>query len=403
MHKTYVKKVVVKMITKFDRAFTKIERPFAWLDLEALDKNILTVQQACEQKKIRIATKSIRSVEVLHYLHQHLENRQGWMTFTAAETVFLLEQDFDDVLLGYPVMEEASIRHLLKFIKEGKTVTFMVDRPEHVEFLAKFGREMKVIVPICIDVNMSTDFKALYFGTKRSSLHSLEQLTPFLEYVKKETYIEVVGAMGYEAQIAGVGNKPTNAVKGKIIEVMQAQAKKQVTQFRRFAIAHIKAYFPQLRFVNGGGSGSMSYTAQQKEVTEITVGSAFYAPALFDQFTHLQLAKAAGFALRVTRKPDKKVVVCHGGGYTASGAIGADRLPAFYEPSHFAFFGLEGAGEVQTPILLKGKVVDIGDTIYFRHAKAGELCERFQVLHAVRGDKYVGPYTTYRGNGQCFL
>lgn len=388
---------------RFERAFANLERPFAWLDLDALDENIATVQQACGQKKIRIATKSVRSLEVLRYLQQHLENTQGWMTFTAAETVFLLEQQFDDVLIGYPVMEEAAVRSLLKFIKEGKTVTFMVDSPEHVAFLAKLGAQLDVIVPICIDVNVSTDFKVLYFGTRRSSLHSLEQLTLFLEYVKKEPYIKVVGAMGYEAQIAGVGNRPVNAVKGRMIAAMQTQAKKQVTQFRRLAIAHIKAFFPQMRFVNGGGSGSMTYTAQQKEVTEITVGSAFYAPALFDQFKHLQLAKATGFALRVTRKPEKNVVVCHGGGYIASGAIGADRLPVFYESSYFAFLGLEGAGEVQTPVLLKGKDVNIGDTLYFRHAKAGELCERFLVLHAVRGDKYVGPYTTYRGNGQCFL
>ena len=391
------------MTTRFERAFAKLERPFAWLDLDALDENIAIVQQACAPKKIRIATKSVRSVEVLRYLQQHLDNTQGWMTFTAAETAFLLEQHFDDVLIGYPVMEEASVRHLLKFLKEGKIVTFMVDKLEHVAFLAKLGEEMDVKVPICIDVNMSTDFKVLYFGTKRSSLQSLAQLTLFLEYVKREPYVEVVGAMGYEAQIAGVGNRPASIVKGKLIEVMQTQAKKQVTQFRRFAIAHIKAYFPELRFVNGGGSGSMTFTAQQKEVTEITVGSAFYAPALFDQFRHLPLAKAAGFALRVTRKPEENVVVCHGGGYIASGAVGADRLPVFYEPSHFAFLGLEGAGEVQTPVLLKGRSVDIGDTLYFRHAKAGELCEKFQVLHAVRGDKYVGPYTTYRGNGQCFL
>ena len=147
----------------------------------------------------------------------------------------------------------------------------------------------------------------------------------------------------------------------------------------------------------------MAYTAQQKEVTEITVGSAFYAPALFDQFTHLQLEKAAGFALSVTRKPEKNIVVCHGGGYMASGAISADRLPVFYEPTFFSYLNLEGAGEVQTPVKVKRKKVNVGDTLYFRHAKAGELCERFQELHGVRGDKYVGAYTTYRGDGQCFL
>lgn len=391
------------MTTRFQQAFNGIERPFAWLDLDALDGNIVKVQQACGQKKIRIATKSIRSVEVLQYVQQNLKNTVGFMTFTASETLFLLEQHFDDVLLGYPVMEEVAIRQLLRFVNEGKKVTFMVDRREHVALLAKIGAELDVTVSICIDINLSTDFKVLYFGTKRSSLDSLASITPFLCYIKEQSHIEVEGVMGYEAQIAGVGNRPPSAIKGRLIDIMQTKAKKQVTQFRRLAIAHIKAYFPQLRFVNGGGTGSMTYTAEQKEVTEITVGSAFYAPALFDQFAHLQLAKAAGFALRVTRKPAHHIVVCHGGGYPASGAIAIDRYPAFYEPAYFSFLSLEGAGEVQTPIKVKGKSIAIGDTIYFRHAKAGELCERFQVLHGIRGDNYVGSFTTYRGDGQCFL
>ena len=104
---------------------------------------------------------------------------------TAAETVFLLEQHFDDVLIGYPVMEVAPVLHLLKFMKEGRIVTFMVDKLEHVAPLAKLGAEINIKLPVCIDVNTSTDFKVLYFGTKRSSLHSLAQLTLFLEYVKK--------------------------------------------------------------------------------------------------------------------------------------------------------------------------------------------------------------------------
>jgi len=391
------------MTTRFNHAFHELERPFAWLDFDALDHNISTVHNACGQKNIRIATKSVRSVEILRYLQKNVPNVTGLMTFTAAETIFLLQQHFDDLLIGYPVMEVAAVRQLLRFVKAGKTVTFMVDKREHVRFLAELGQQLGVRVQVCIDINVSNDFKLLYFGTKRSSLHSLESLTPFLDYIKNQEFIKVVGAMGYEAQIAGVGNRPVNAVKGKFIEVMQLQAKKQVTQFRRLAIAHIKAYFPSLHFVNGGGSGSMAYTAQQKEITEITVGSAFYAPALFDQYTHLQLEKAAGFALSVTRKPERNIVVCHGGGYTASGAISADRLPVFYEPTFFSYLSLEGAGEVQTPVKVTRKTVNIGDTLYFRHAKAGELCERFQELHGIRGDKYVGAYTTYRGDGQCFL
>ncbi len=373
------------MTTRWDELFCHLERPFAWLDFDALDKNIQIIQDACGRKPIRLATKSIRSVEVLRYIQQKLPNVVGFMTFTAAETVFLLQQQFDDLLLGYPVMEEAAIRQLLYFVQEGKTVTFMVDRQEHIELLSKLGNEVGVRVPVCIDINVSNDFKLLYFGTKRSSLYSLETLTPFLQATKNSPSIEVVGAMGYEAQIAGVGNRPANVIKGRVIEVMQSQAKKQVTQFRRLAIAHIKAYFPTLRFVNGGGSGSMTYTTKQKEVTEITVGSAFYAPALFDQFTHLRLEKAAGFALRVTRQPEKNIVVCHGGGYTASGAIGSDRLPVFYEPAKFAYLSLEGAGEVQTPIKVKGKNIQIGDTIYLDMQRLGSFVSDFHYYMVYEG------------------
>ncbi len=82
-------------------------------------------------------------------------------------------------------MEELAVRQLLQFVKEGKTVTFMVDKQEHVAFLEKLGAELDVRVPICIDINLSNDFKVLYFGTKRSSLHSLESITPFLQFIKK--------------------------------------------------------------------------------------------------------------------------------------------------------------------------------------------------------------------------
>ncbi|MEG0259991.1 MAG: amino acid deaminase/aldolase [Lysinibacillus sp.] len=391
------------MTDRFDRIFENIERPFAWLDMDALDQNIHTVKQACGDKKIRIATKSIRSVEILRYIEQKLLQTVGFMTFTAAETLFLLEQDFDELLIGYPTMEKTAVRHILQYVKNGRQVTFMVDKVEHIAFLAQLAEEMDVVVSVCIDVNMSNNFKVIYFGTKRSSLNSLAALTPILRFLVQQKYVQVIGAMGYEAQIAGVGNKPANHLKGKVIEQLQKRAAQQVTQFRRLAIAHIKAYFPDIRFVNGGGTGSMQYTAEQREVTEVTVGSAFYAPALFDLFSHLQLEKATGFALRVTRQPEENIVVCHGGGYIASGATGADRHPVFYEPQYFQFLNLEGAGEVQTPIRVKDKVIGVGDTLYLRHAKAGELCERFQVLHAIRGEQYAGPYVTYRGDGQCFL
>ena len=65
---------------------------------------------------------------------------------------------------------------------------------------------------------------------------------------------------------------------------------------------------------------------------------------------------------------------------------------------------LEGAGEVQTPISLKtSQIVNLGDPIFFRHAKAGELAEHFNDYLFVRGDVVVERAKTYRGLGHAFL
>ena len=73
-------------------------------------------------------------------------------------------------------------------------------------------------------------------------------------------------------------------------------------------------------------------------------------------------------------------------------------------PKGFSLIQNEGCGEVQTPITYNGKEkLSIGDTILFRHAKAGELCERFNTLHIVSDGKIVETTTTFRGEGKCFV
>jgi D-serine deaminase-like pyridoxal phosphate-dependent protein len=65
---------------------------------------------------------------------------------------------------------------------------------------------------------------------------------------------------------------------------------------------------------------------------------------------------------------------------------------------------MEGAGEVQTPVLgAAAHGLRLGDQVWFRHAKAGELCERFDVVHLVRGGEIVDTVPTYRGEGKTFL
>lgn len=383
----------------------QLEHPYAWLNLDALDANIDFVNSNCGDKAIRIATKSVRSVAALRYIEKKLMNCCGYMTFTAAETLFLVEQGFDRLLIGYPVVEKIAIKKLLSYVRQGASITFMVDDEAHLDILDSLAEEARVNVSVCIDINVSNNFKILYFGSKRSPLTNATKLLDFLRKAKNFSNITVTGVMGYDAQIAGVADHYAAFGKEKLVQLLKERSRKLVRSWRQHAVAIVKEH-STLQFVNGGGSGSIQYSAQQREISEITVGSAFFAPTLFDRYDSLALVPAAGFALRVVRQYSEDTFVLQGGGYIASGAVGVDRLPAFLEHERFSYLPLEGAGEVQTPIVDKEKKLKIGDTVLLRHAKAGELCERFLTLHCVRGTNseiYEGPFLTYRGDGQCFL
>ena len=210
--------------------------------------------------------------------------------------------------------------------------------------------------------------------------------------------------MAYEGQIAGVGDQPPGRrLRGAAIRFMQRRSAAELAE-RRGAIVAALGEFAELEIVNGGGTGSLELTAAEDAVTEVTAGSGFYAPALFDHYSRFSLTPAAGFALPIVRKPSPKVATALGGGYLASGSGDAARLPSPWLPPGLELDPEEGAGEVQTPLLGDAAAgLEIGDRAYLRHAKAGELCERFNALHLVEGDEIVDVVPTYRGDGKAFL
>jgi D-serine deaminase-like pyridoxal phosphate-dependent protein len=158
-----------------------------------------------------------------------------------------------------------------------------------------------------------------------------------------------------------------------------------------------------LELVNGGGTGCVEFTVRDPSVTEVTVGSGLYAPALFDYYRDFQHLPAAGFAIEVTRSPDPGVYTCRGGGYVSSGPPDEVSLPKPWFPD-VEFRDEEAAGEVQTPVLYDGpRDIDLGDPIFFRHSKAGELAEQFEQMHLIAGGEVVETVPTYRGDGRCFL
>ena len=172
---------------------------------------------------------------------------------------------------------------------------------------------------------------------------------------------------------------------------------------RAAAVAAVRALAP-LELVNGGGTGSLHLTAREAAVTEIAAGSGLYGPTLFDAYRAFRPRPAALFALPVVRRPGPGVATALGGGYLASGPADSARLPRPHLPAGLRLDRQEGAGEVQTPLLgAPADALAVGDRVWMRHAKAGELCERFRSLHLIEGDRVVEEVPTYRGEGQCFL
>jgi D-serine deaminase-like pyridoxal phosphate-dependent protein len=211
--------------------------------------------------------------------------------------------------------------------------------------------------------------------------------------------------MAYEGQIAGVGDKPTgHPLRGLAIRGMQAASRRELRGRRGALVAAAERAAGPLRFVNAGGTGSLESSAAEPWVTEVSAGSGLYGPALFDDYTRFSPRPAAFFTVPVVRRPGRRVATALGGGYVASGPAGPDRLPRPWWPSGLSLDPQEGAGETQTP--LRGAAADglaIGDRVWMRHAKAGELCERFDRLYLVAGDAIVDEVPTYRGEGRCFL
>jgi len=216
--------------------------------------------------------------------------------------------------------------------------------------------------------------------------------------------------MAYEAQIAGLGDAPPRRpLRARAIRAVQALSARELAQRRAAIVAAVEQVAAAegsapLEFVNGGGTGSLERTASEPIVTEVTAGSGLYGPTLFDAYRAFAPRPAALFALPVVRRPGRGVVTALGGGYLASGAADGARLPRAHLPAGLRLDAREGAGEVQTPLLgASADALAVGDRVYMRHTKAGELCERFASLHLLEGDRIVEEVPTYRGEGQCFL
>jgi len=391
---------------RYDRATAHLDAPLAIVDLEAFDANADDVVRRAAGKPIRVASKSVRCRALLERVLAR-EGFAGIMSFTLGESLWLARSGFDDILLAYPSADRKAFAELASDPKLAAAVTVVVDDPAQLRFIDEARGGGREVVRVCLELDTSLQLLRgrVRIGARRSPLRTPDQLADLARAVARRPGFRLVGIMAYEGHIAGVGDAvPGQPVRSRAIRLMQATARRQLVERRAAVVRAVRAVAPDLEFVNGGGTGSVQTTAAEDAVTEIAAGSGLYVPRLFDNYTSFRGRPAALFALPVVRRPGVGVVTVLGGGYPASGAAGADRLPVPYLPEGLRYDAQEGPGEVQTPLL--GAPADdllVGDKVWFRHAKAGELCERFEVLRLVAGDTVTATVPTYRGEGHTFL
>jgi D-serine deaminase-like pyridoxal phosphate-dependent protein len=376
-------------LARYEVAFADRDAPFAFVDLDAMWSNADEMLGRAAGKPIRVATKSVRCRPLLEAIARRDERFRGLMTFTLAESLWLGEQD---TLLAYPTTDRKS---LAQMTDPGPVL--MVDSTEHLDLIES---ATSVPVRVCIEVDLSYPLAGgrVKIGVKRSPIRAPDEALALAREIEKRPRMELAGIMGYEAHIAGLGDTPPGKpLMAAVLKRLQRASAGEIAERRAAVVAAVGP----LEFVNGGGTGSLHTTAREDVVTEITAGSGFYAPTLFDHYSAFSLTPAAMFALPVVRKPSRRVATVLGGGYLASGPADSLRLPTPYLPPGLKLDKNEGAGEVQTPVI--GADLRLGDRVYFRHAKAGELCERFNTLLLVEGDRVVDEVPTYRGEGCSFL
>ena len=375
-----------------EAATADLDPPFAALDVAVLRSNARALVARSAGKRLRVASKSVRCRAVLE-MALDTPGFTGVMAYSLREALWLARGVAPDVLLGYPTVDREALQYLGAADGALSAVTLMVDHPDQLAFIRSVLPSASVRV--CIDVDASLRIGPVHVGVRRSPLRSAADAVALARQAVEAGFI-VAGLMFYEAQIAGLPDQ------NPAVRLMKRRSESELRHRRPAVVEAVEKGVGALEFVNSGGTGSLEGSAAEPAVTELTAGSGLYVPTLFDGYRSFVARPALFFALPVTRRPGPRMATLFGGGYPASGPAGRSRLPRPADVG-LSLLRAEGAGEVQTPV--RGPAASrlrIGDRVWFRHAKAGELAERFDVIHLVEDGRLVGSVPTYRGEGKVF-
>ena len=404
-------------------ALREIDVPTAVIDRDALDANLDALADRAHGLPIRVATKSLRTLPAIERALAH-PAFSGVLAFSLLEALTLHDRGITDIVVGYPSVDRTSLRRLLSDPSARSSITLMVDSTDHLHLLTEVAATLPdapdtvtagapAPVPadttapplrVCIDIDASYRLgegrfgDRFHIGARRSPLREVTDVVDLTEQIRARPGLRLVGLMAYEGQIAGTadaGRTPSQMV----VRAMQARSAAELAARRHRIVSAVRA-ITDLEFVNGGGTGSLETSTAEGTLTEVACGSGLFSPGLFDGYTRFRHDPAAYFVTPVVRRPGPGWVTVSKGGFIASGVPGPDRVPTIAWPAGLDYSPLEAAGEVQTPLQGPGtELLRLGDLVWFRHAKAGELAEHFARFLVVADGEVTDSWTTYRGEG----
>mgnify|MGYP000887611244 CR=1 FL=1 len=383
-------------------ATKELSAPLVAVDLDAFDANAAELLRRGE-RPLRLATKSVRVPALIE--RALAAGFEGLMTFSLAEALWWAPRA-DDVLMGYPTVDRKALAALARDARAREVVTLMVDDRAHLDLVEAALADAPQGLPpvrVCLDIDASLRVGPLHLGVRRSPLRTPEEAVA-LALEAESRGIEVRGVMFYEAQVAGLPDS------SPAVRLVKRASLAELARRRGAVVEALAAELGAIELVNGGGTGSIADTAADPVVTEVTSGSGLLSPTLFDGYRlrpgQRPLTPAAFIGLDVVRRPAEGFVTAFSGGYIASGPTGRSRAPLPVLPAGLRLTGSEGAGEVQTPLRgAAARGVRVGERVWLRHAKAGEVMERFAELALLSGPQgavVVETVPTYRGEGLAF-
>lgn len=377
------------------------------VDVDAFDANAADLVERAAGKPVRVASKSLRVPTLIRRALSH-EGFHGVLAYSLAEALWLEEKgiigdDDGDLLVAYPTVDRGALAALVASPRAASRITLMIDDVAHLDAVDALRASTAVPVRVAIDIDAGLVVGGRHVGPKRSPLYDPPEVVALARTVIDRPGFQLAGVMTYEGQVAGVPDAvPHQRARSLVVRRVKDASVAQL-RARRAAIAHALRDVTEVGFWNAGGSGSLETSAADPVVTEVSAGSGLLAPTLFDHYRAFEPRPASFFALPVTRRPSPDVATVHGGGFIASGAGSDDRLPVPWAPAGLHLTGLEGAGEVQTPLTgHPAALLRVGDLVWFRHAKSGEPFEHTTTVHLLSGDRIVESVPTYRGHGLAF-